>query len=317
MRTRARSPNLRRPGFPPRSRVAFFERLTLAAPTGSFTCKRRGFTCAGRHCSRRAPPPPLCIGRFRVSAPSARPRLGCTHPPAVWLTRNARRDSKCATTEREALGIKPRQIINRFLAGRSGTTDNDGAMKVRGNTMSLANEANIARALALAPAEAGIAAVKRENEQLRSITGELGHRIKNLVAVIQSIARQTMHRDHDQGRFRGALLGPPWRVWSLPRSSHRQRLARSASRRTLRSELTTFGDLDGAQISVNGPALDLNAGSGTQHQPCVTRAGDQRLQVWSALGARGQSCRALGDRQTAPATALPHDLARVRRSDGD
>jgi two-component sensor histidine kinase len=46
----------------------------------------------------------------------------------------------------------------------------------------------------LGPAGAvGFAAIKQENEQLRSMTDELGHRIKNVVAVMQSISRQTMH----------------------------------------------------------------------------------------------------------------------------
>ena len=123
--------------------------------------------------------------------------------------------------------------------------------------MSLANEANI-QPLLWSPTEAVIAALKKENEQLRSITGELGHRIKNLVSVIQSIARQTMHqttttRDFE-ARFSGRLgafsrsldllIANDWR------EAHIDEL--------VRSELATFGVLDGMQISLQGPPLGLN-----------------------------------------------------------
>jgi len=50
------------PASPREAGLLFFERLTLAAPTGMrFTCKTPRFYLRGRHCSRRAPPPPLCI----------------------------------------------------------------------------------------------------------------------------------------------------------------------------------------------------------------------------------------------------------------
>ena len=42
--------------------------------------------------------------------------------------------------------------------------------------------------------DVGSIAVKQENAQLRVVADELGHRIKNLVAIIQSIVRQTMHQ---------------------------------------------------------------------------------------------------------------------------
>ena len=72
--------------------------------------------------------------------------------------------------------------------------------------MSFANEANI-QPLLWSPTEAVIAAVKQENEQLRFVTGELGHRMKNLVAVIQSIARQTMHQTTTKADFEARFSG--------------------------------------------------------------------------------------------------------------
>jgi len=122
--------------------------------------------------------------------------------------------------------------------------------------MSSANQANIQPSL-WSPTEAVIAAVKQENEQLRSITGELSHRLKNLVAIIQAIARQTMHQTttkHDfEARFSGRL-GAFSRSLDLLVANdwHGARVDE-----LVRSELTTFGELDGAQISVNGPSLGL------------------------------------------------------------
>jgi hypothetical protein len=51
--------------------------------------------------------------------------------------------------------------------------------------MSLANGVNTHTMRSLGPAGAlSFAAIKQENERLRSMTDELGHRIKNLVAVM-------------------------------------------------------------------------------------------------------------------------------------
>jgi len=113
------------------------------------------------------------------------------------------------------------------------------------------------RSLRSATAE-GIAAVKRENEHLHFITDELSHRIKNLVAVIQSIARQTMHqtttKDDFEARFSGRmealgrsldlLIADDWRGVRIDE--------------LVRLELASFGVLDGRHISVKGPPLDLN-----------------------------------------------------------
>ena len=57
--------------------------------------------------------------------------------------------------------------------------------------------------------EAGIAAITREDEQLRSAANELAHRLKNRVAVIQSITRQTTRQsatmDDFEARFASCL----------------------------------------------------------------------------------------------------------------
>jgi two-component sensor histidine kinase len=124
--------------------------------------------------------------------------------------------------------------------------------------MGFASKANIHTLFSLkSPAEPGLVALKRENEQLRVAANELGHRLKNLVAVIQSIARQTIRQstttDDFEARFSGRL-GAFGRSLDLLIANewHGARLDA-----LVRSELAAFGSLDGMQISLKGPPLDL------------------------------------------------------------
>lgn len=125
--------------------------------------------------------------------------------------------------------------------------------------MGMAAGANIRTSLPPSSATGpGIAAVKRDNERLRSITGELSHRMKNLVTIIQAIARQTMHqsttKDDFEVRFSGRL-GAFSRSLDLLLADdwHGTRIDELVC-----LELAPFGELDGAQISVKGPPLGLN-----------------------------------------------------------
>ena len=129
-------------------------------------------------------------------------------------------------------------------------------IKPRGNSMSLANGVNAHASLGPA-GPVGFAAIKQENEQLRSITDELGHRIKNLVAVMQSISRHTMRhtttKDDFEVRFAGRLGALGRSIDCLMANDwHEARIDE-----LVRLELTTFGALDGAQFSAEGPPIGL------------------------------------------------------------
>jgi two-component sensor histidine kinase len=124
--------------------------------------------------------------------------------------------------------------------------------------MGFASQANIHTLFALkSTTEASIAALKRENEQLPTAANELGHRLKNLVAVIQSIARQTIRQsttmDDFEVRFAGRL-GAFGRSLDLLVANewHGARLDE-----VVRLELAIFDSLDGVRISVKGPPLHL------------------------------------------------------------
>jgi hypothetical protein len=85
--------------------------------------------------------------------------------------------------------------------------------------MGFASEANIHTLFSLkSTTEAGLVALKRENEQLRVAANELGHRLKNLVAVTQSIARQTIRQSSTMEDFEARFSG---RLGAFGRSAAR------------------------------------------------------------------------------------------------
>jgi two-component sensor histidine kinase len=103
----------------------------------------------------------------------------------------------------------------------------------------------------------GFAAIAQENEQLRFAMTELRHRTKNLITIIQAIARQTMRQTAITGdfdvRFAGRLnalgrsldlLDDDWRGASLDV--------------LVRQQLAPFGHLDGDRIAAQGPPIALN-----------------------------------------------------------
>jgi two-component sensor histidine kinase len=85
--------------------------------------------------------------------------------------------------------------------------------------MGFASEANIHTLFSLkSTTEAGLVALKRENEQLRVAANELGHCLKNLVAVTQSIVRQTIRQSSTMEDFEARFSG---RLGAFGRSAAR------------------------------------------------------------------------------------------------
>jgi two-component sensor histidine kinase len=123
--------------------------------------------------------------------------------------------------------------------------------------MSFANEASFRTFFSPRASAERMAAIKRENEQLRVVTDELGHRIKNVIAVIQSIARQTIGQASTLADFEARFAG---RLGAFGRSldlliADDGRGARIDE--VVRLELASFDVLNGEQISVCGPPLGL------------------------------------------------------------
>jgi two-component sensor histidine kinase len=125
--------------------------------------------------------------------------------------------------------------------------------------MGVADKASIRTWPALiAAAEAGSVTATQQNAQLGVVVDELNHRLKNFVAIIQSIARQTVHqsstKDDFEARF-SSRLGAFGRSLDLlvANNWHGARLDE-----LVRMELTPFGVNDGTHITVTGEAVDLN-----------------------------------------------------------
>ena len=103
---------------------------------------------------------------------------------------------------------------------------------------------------------------KRQEEQIRLLMREVNHRSKNLLAVVQSVARQTAIHGDPQSfaqRFSERLQGLA--------ASH-DLLVHNAWQgvgleELVRSQLAHFKDLVGGRISLSGPPLRINA-SGAQ-----------------------------------------------------
>jgi len=119
--------------------------------------------------------------------------------------------------------------------------------------MRLASEANIRTR-----AYPDSITAKQENEELRFATDELGHRIKNLVAVIQSVARQTMRqsstKEDFEARFSKRLRAFGHSLDLLIANNWRGALIHEL----VRLELTPFGLLDQVHVSVKGPPVALS-----------------------------------------------------------
>lgn len=103
-----------------------------------------------------------------------------------------------------------------------------------------------------------ISECEQREEQLRFIAHELGHRTKNLLAVVQAIANQTAQRSATMKDFQTAFSE---RLQGLSRSLDLlvEENGRGASIADLvRSQLGPFAEVDGMRIAATGPTVFLN-----------------------------------------------------------
>ena len=104
-----------------------------------------------------------------------------------------------------------------------------------------------------------ISARKRAEEQVHLLMREARHRVKNLLGLVQAIARQTVDASSKAfvGRFTERILALAASQDLLNRNQQR-----GADLETMvRAQLAHFADLIGFRIEVLGPRLHLNAGA--------------------------------------------------------
>jgi two-component sensor histidine kinase len=106
---------------------------------------------------------------------------------------------------------------------------------------------------------ASTCAALRETEQLQKmLTGELSHRVKNMLATVQAIASQTLRHSGDPADFVESFGG---RIQSMSRV-HSQLSTNEWKGTRLRDvvqDQMKLGPVDEAQISASGPDVDLDA----------------------------------------------------------
>jgi two-component sensor histidine kinase len=93
---------------------------------------------------------------------------------------------------------------------------------------------------------------------LQLVIDEMRHRTKNLLAVVQAIARQTSYQSHDLESFQSEFCQ---RLNGLSRSMDllvEDGVRGAVVSELVRSQLQPFGKVDGTRISVAGPQLLLS-----------------------------------------------------------
>ncbi len=150
---------------------------------------------------------------------------------------------------------------------------------------------------------------KRWEEHIQLLMREVTHRSKNLLAVIQAMARQTKLASRDVDDFEVRFSG---RLQALA-ASHDLLVQRDwhgvSISELVKSQLGHYLDQHASQIEIEGQRLDRDAGGGAKHRSRRARALHQRRQVRRAVGARRPRRGAL---ERGPATG--GDDARLRMS---
>ncbi len=100
---------------------------------------------------------------------------------------------------------------------------------------------------------------KKQNEKLQDLLfHELNHRVKNSLATIQALARQSMRQAADPRAFVESFTG---RVQALARAHDLlvSRKMRGAGMKDLVREQVTLGSAEGSRIAISGPNVMLEA----------------------------------------------------------
>ena len=145
---------------------------------------------------------------------------------------------------------------------------------------------------------------KRWEEHIQLLMREVTHRSKNLLAVIQAMARQTKLASRDVNDFEVRFSG---RLQALAASHDLLGAARLAWRVDLRARQVAARPLPRPARQPDRDrrtGADRHAGSGAKHRSCRARALHQRRQVRRAFGARKAASRCAG-RGRAMAARMP------------
>ena len=129
---------------------------------------------------------------------------------------------------------------------------------------------------------------KAHDEQVHLLTREVNHRAKNMLSLVQAIARQTAAREPED--FIGRFIE---RIRAL--AANQDLLIRNEWQGVdvedlVRAELAHFADLVGSRIALDGPKLRLKAAAAQAIGLHGARARDQCRQIRRSVGGR-RPCR--------------------------
>ncbi len=127
----------------------------------------------------------------------------------------------------------------------------------------------------------------------QALVAELNHRVKNILAVVASMAVQMARRCNDMGEFTEAFVG---RIEGLAKTHEilsLSRWTRVGLRDLLSAELKAFV-ADADRVVLDGPGVHLKPRAATTLGIIFPRAGDQRPQVRRLRRSRRAACRELG-----------------------
>ena len=127
---------------------------------------------------------------------------------------------------------------------------------------------------------------RKEGEaHLRLLLRELTHRSKNLLAVIQAMARQTANHAGSTDAF---LKQFGSRLQALAASHDllvRESWYGASLGELIRSQLSNYLDGAAVQVTIEGPAIALKPEAAQNLGACVARACHQCREVWCSFGA--------------------------------
>ncbi len=125
---------------------------------------------------------------------------------------------------------------------------------------------------------------RADEQRMRLMMRELTHRSKNLLAVIQAMARKTASLSTDTDDLRHRLLGPPAGDGRRARSPRLAVMARRRPRRPASRQRRADHRADRRAGSHGGAGDDAGARHRPEPRPRLSRTRDQRHQVRGAFG---------------------------------
>ena len=129
---------------------------------------------------------------------------------------------------------------------------------------------------------------QRWEERQKLLLGELSHRVKNTLTVVQSMARQNSPYQRLRGGIRRALRGAPGGIGKRPQTTGRFRVARRRTRGLGEEPTGSSREWRREAVPLRGPARHASSRAGDAIRPRFARARDQRDETRRSFKRKGR-----------------------------